>query len=131
VPAEPAVEKSPEAVATPGETAGETAAVVEAPREAVAPEQSKPLVLTIDTGPVPVQTGKRFGEEPDSGWLGDEKAAGGPGDSGPGKLLPDLFDRKQAREPVSVRSELLIDENNADLSRPVDGAGVVIEYNTD
>ena len=132
VPAAPAVEESPETVATPETTAGEAAAVVEAPREAVEPELSKPLVLTIDTGPGPEHTGNRFGKAPDPAWLGNRRTAGGlADDSGSGKLLPDLFDRKQAREPVSVRSELLIDESSADLSRTVDGAGVVIEYNTD
>jgi hypothetical protein len=119
-------------MAAPEETPGDTATAVEATGEAVAAEESRPLVLTIETGSVPENTANDFGEAPDPAWLGNRKNAGGLADeTGSGKLLPDLFDRKQAREPVSVRSELLIDESSADLSRPVDGAGVVIEYNTD
>jgi len=132
VPAEPPVEEPSRTVATIHEAAVEPPEAVDAPPEAIGAEESKPLILTIDTEPAPEKTGTGMGEMPDSDWLGNRKAAGGSGsEAGSGKLLPHLFDKKENQEPVSVRSELLIEEGSVELSRPVDGAGVVIEFKTD
>jgi hypothetical protein len=94
----------------------------------VAPRTLESLDLNLDDRSPAVETPSAFGIAPDSGWLDQGRKDGGL-DTEENGLLPDLFESQKKEKSVDVKTRVLMEDN--DISAPLDGAEMSIEFKTD
>jgi hypothetical protein len=93
---------------------------------------SDTLILSIEETPFEETSNTGFGTKSSVDWL-NENGNGAPPSNPPAddNLLPDLFAREDRDKAASVKMDVLIDDDQPDMTNAIDGAGLSIEYKTD
>ena len=91
---------------------------------------SDTLILSIEETPFEETSNTGFGTKTNIDWL-DEDGAPSSNPPADNNLLPDLFDREDSDKPASVKMDVLIHDDEPDMTNAIDGAGLSIEYKTD
>ena len=111
---------------------GSAAAAPGSPAQDAERQSADALILTIELAPFREDAPVGSGSVTQNDWLDDQgKDATLRKVPASRTLLPNLFGKAKDDKDVSVKGNLLLNDDEEEITDKIDGAGVSIRYNTD